>query len=124
MLLQNNIFGSSRYVDDILIVYNNSNTDKHKFPDSFNNATPTMKFTIEKEINITINYTVQKATENFYFNIDRKPTITGTIIPSDSCHPHEHNYVAIHYMVNRMNTHHLNKSNKVFECNIIKNYIQ
>ena len=77
-----------------------------------------MKFTIEKEINNTIKFldvAVQKVTENFYFNIYRKHTMTGTIIPSDSCHPSEHNYAAIHYVANRMNTYHLNKSNKVYE---------
>jgi len=45
--------------------------------------------------------------------------MTDIIIPSDSCHPHEHKYGAIQYMVNRMNTHLLNKSNKELECNII-----
>ena len=58
MLLISDIFGYSRYVDEILIVYNNSNTDIDKFLDSFNNATTTMKFTIDKEINNTINFTV------------------------------------------------------------------
>jgi len=47
--------------------------------------------------------------------MDQKHTMTGTIIPSDSCHPSEHNYAAIHYVANRMNTYHLNKSNKVYE---------
>jgi len=58
VLLISDIFGYSRYVDEILIVYNNSNTDIDKFLDSFNNATTTMKFTIDKEINNTINFTV------------------------------------------------------------------
>ena len=49
--------------------------------------------------------------------------MTDTIIPSDSRHPPEHKYAAIHYMVNKKNTDHLNKSNKELECNIIKQII-
>ena len=85
-----------------------------------------MKFTIEKEIKNTIYFldvTVQNATQNFSFNMYRKRTIIDTIIPSDSCHTPGHKYAAIHYMVNRMNTYQLNKSNKQLECNIIKQII-
>jgi len=56
MLFQNNILGYFRYVDDILIVYNVSTTDIDKVLNSFKNVTPTMKFTIEKEMKSTINF--------------------------------------------------------------------
>jgi len=126
VLLQNNILGYFQYVNDIPIVYNDPTTDIDKALDSFSNATPTVKFTMEKEIDNTINFldvTVQKRTESFSFNIYRKPTMTDTIIPSDSCHPPEHKYAAIQDMINRMNTYHLNKSNKQLGCNIIKQII-
>lgn len=48
------------------------------------------------------------------------PTTTGTIIPSDSCHPPEHKHDAIRYLVNRMNTYSLGDSNKEIEGNTIK----
>jgi len=48
ILLQNNNLGYFRYVDDILIVYNDSNTDIDKLLDYFNSAIPTMTFSIEK----------------------------------------------------------------------------
>ena len=48
-LPQHQITGYFRYVDDILIVYNNSNTDIHKVLDQFNSISPTLTFTIETE---------------------------------------------------------------------------
>jgi len=48
ILLQNNILGYFRYVDDILIVYNDHSTDTDKFLELFNNALPTMTFSIVK----------------------------------------------------------------------------
>jgi hypothetical protein len=37
-----------RYVDDILIIYDNKNTDINQTLNEFNNLQPTLKFTIEK----------------------------------------------------------------------------
>jgi len=118
MLFQNNFLGYFLYFDDILIVYNDSTTDIDKVLNSFKNAKTTMKFSIEEGMNNTINFfsvTAQKGEENFSLNINPKPTVTDTIIPSDSCHPHEHKYGAIQYMVNRINTYLLNKSNRKLE---------
>jgi len=90
-----------------LVVYNDSKTDTDEVLDYFNNKIPAMTFSIEKEIDNSINFldiTVHKSTENFSFSIYRKPTTTDTIIPNDSCHPPEHKHAAIHYMYNRMNS--------------------
>jgi len=111
------------YVDDILIVHNDSNTDVDKLLDFFNNAIPTMTFSIEKELDNSINFldiTIHMSVENFSFSIYRKPTTTGTIIPNDSCHPQEQKHAAILYMLDRMNNYQLNKSSKEQECNTIK----
>jgi len=123
VLLQNNILGYFRYVDDILIVYNGSNTDIDKLLLHFNNTIPTMTFSIEKESDNSINFldiTVHMDTESFSFSIYRKPTTTDIIIPNDSCHPPEHKHAAIRYMLNRMNNYQLNKSSKEQEYNTIK----
>jgi hypothetical protein len=42
----------------------------------------------------------------------RKPTITDTINPNDSCHPKEHKRAAIRCLANRMETYNLNATNK------------
>jgi len=123
ILSQNNILGCFRYADNILVVYNDSKTDIDKVLDNFNNAIPAMIFSIEKEIDNSINFldiTVHKSTENFSFSIYRKPTTTDTIIPNDSCHPPEHKHAAIHYMYDRMNSYQLSKSYKEQEYNIIR----
>jgi hypothetical protein len=51
-----------RYVDDILIIYNKPTTNINDVFNNFNNLMPTMKFTMEKEID-KINFlyiTIQK----------------------------------------------------------------
>ena len=43
-----NVVGYFRYVDDILIVYNEDITNNDTLLHQFNNLTPKLKFTIEK----------------------------------------------------------------------------
>jgi len=99
------IVGYFQYVDDI-IVQNKTTTNIFEVFNIFNNLTPTMKFTIEEEIdndNI-LDITTLKEAENLSFDIYRKPTKTDTIIPNDSCHPLEHKLAALSYLANRMET--------------------
>lgn len=122
-LILNNVLGYFRYGNDILIIYNESSTNTDTLLDCFNNAMPATTFSIEKEPDNSINFldiTVHKKARNFSFSIYQKPTTTDTIIPNDSCHPHEHKYAAIHYMVNRMNNYQLSRSSKEHESNIIR----
>ena len=101
ILVCNNITGYFRYVDDILIVYDKTITDKTEVFDSFNKIMPKMKFTIEKERENTINFldiTIEKEQDKLIFDIYRKPTTTDSIIPCDSCHPNEHKMTAVRYL--------------------------
>jgi hypothetical protein len=126
ILTDNNILGYFRYVDDILIVYNENHTDIHEVHTSFNNLAPTVRFTIEKETDNKINFldiTISKGENNFSCNIFRKPTATDVIIPNDSCHPPEQKQAAIRFLLNRMNTYHLEENNKRMELNIIRQII-
>jgi hypothetical protein len=123
VLTNNNIRGYFRYVDDILIIYNDDITDIDKVHGEFNNLAPTIKFSIEKEHNNKIDFldiTINKETEKFKYSIFRKPTTTDVIIPDDSCHPPEQKHAAIRYMLNRMNTYYLDDDNKRTELNTIK----
>ena len=56
ILIQHNVLGYFRYVDDILIIYKEDHTDIHHVLNLFNNASPTLSFTIEKENNNSINF--------------------------------------------------------------------
>jgi hypothetical protein len=123
ILTQNNILGYFRYIDDILISYNCVYTDIYKVFNPFNTLIPTIKFTMERETDIKINFlniTIQKERDNLSFHIFRKPTVTDTIIPRDACHPPEHKHAAIRHLINTMNTYDLNKYNKKAEHVTIK----
>jgi hypothetical protein len=76
----------------------------------FNNISPKLKFTIEKEIEHKIKFldiTINREPNKMSVNIYKKPAYTDFIIPNDSCHHREHKMAAIHYLYNRMNTYHL-----------------
>jgi hypothetical protein len=94
---------------------------------SFNNLSPSLKFTLELEENNKLDFldlTLTKTDTNISFNIHRKPTTTDVIIPRDSCHPQEHKLAAIRYLLNRANTYDLNPTNKQAEIDTIKTILQ
>jgi hypothetical protein len=54
--LKHHTIGYFRYVDDIVIVYKNGMTNIQDILDTFNKITPTMTFTMEEEVNNSINF--------------------------------------------------------------------
>jgi hypothetical protein len=77
ILIQNYIIGYFRYVDDILIIYNKSITNIHEAFKAFNIVTPNIKFTMEDEIDNSINFldiTIRKENNTLTTNVYRKPT--------------------------------------------------
>ena len=111
ILKTHNIVGYFRYVDDILVIYNNVKSNIHEVLDDFNQITPKLKFTIEEKIERKLNFldiTIRREQHHITTSIYRKPTTTDTIIPSDSCHPIEQKMTAIRYLCNRMHTYNLN----------------
>jgi hypothetical protein len=98
ILLHNITIGYFRYFDAILIVYNNTITNTQEVFDSFNDLTPSVIFTMGKELDNKFNFldiTIQKEHDTVTFSVYRKPTTTVSIIPNDSCHPQENKYAAI-----------------------------
>jgi len=72
VLIRNNILGYFRYVNDILTAYKGSITDIEEVLNSFSSLVPTMKFTMENEIDNIINFldiTIQKGIENLSFDV-------------------------------------------------------
>jgi len=110
LLIKHKVEGYFRYVDDILMMYKDDKTYIRKVLEDFNDLVPSLKFTLEKEQNNQINFldiTINKNQDGLSFEIYRKPTATDIIIPNDSCHPREHETVAIRYYCNRLETYKL-----------------
>jgi hypothetical protein len=126
ILTSNNILGYFRYVDDILIIYNNESTNIDAVLEQFNNITNNLHFTIEKENNNKLNFldiSIHRHPSKFEFGIYRKPTVTDHIIPNDSCHPPSHKFSAIRFLTNRMNTYPITPQNKDNEFATIKHIL-
>jgi hypothetical protein len=56
ILRSSRIAGYFRYVDDILIIYNEMHTDIEEFQKSFNNITTDLNFTLEREKDNKLNF--------------------------------------------------------------------
>ena len=123
LLLKHEVEGYFIYINDILILYKEDQTNIHNVLDYFNSVTPNMKFTLEKEENNKINFldiTIAKGHDSLLFEIYRKPTTTDVIIPNDSCHPSEHKTAAIGYSYNRMKSYKLTPESQQKERNMIQ----
>jgi hypothetical protein len=123
LLISHNVIGYFRYVDDILIIYNEDITNIDSLLHQFNNITPELKFTIEKETDRKLHFldiTITRGIEKFTIDIHRKPMYTDIIIPEDSCHPKEQKMAAIRYLYNRMNKYHLSPGNLEKENHVVQ----
>jgi hypothetical protein len=115
ILKKHQIIGYFRYVDDIFIIYNQNKTNIEETLTEFNKQTTSIKFTIEKEQKNSINFldlSIHRKRTKLEFGIYRKPTQIDTIIPNDSCHPHEHKAASINYLMNRVHTYPITNEEK------------
>jgi len=72
ILINFNIIGYFRYVDDLLIIYNEKKTNIEDLFYCFNNIAPKLKFTIEKETRGSTNFldlTIQREINSFSIDI-------------------------------------------------------
>jgi hypothetical protein len=123
LLINYRVTGYFRYVHDILIVYNEDITNIDSLLHQFNNITPKLKFTIEKETEYKLHFldiTITRGVEKFIIDSHRKPTYTDIIIPEGSCHPKEHKMATNRYLYNRMNKYHLAPNNLEKETRVIQ----
>lgn len=112
-----------RYVDDVLACFIGTERQLDQFLEFINNIHNNIKFTIEKEINSSINFldiTIKKSENKHDFSIYHKPTHTDTTIHNTSCHPIQHKLASFFSMIHRLVTLPLNKTNFQTELNIIK----
>ena len=115
---QYNIIYYGRYVDDIIVIYDNPTDTGNEILSKFNGIHNNIKFTIEKEEQNSINYLdikIQK--EKWYknyrlkFNIYRKPTTSKLSINYNSHHPIDHKLANFRCLLNRLNRIPFSKNN-------------
>jgi hypothetical protein len=124
ILAKYNVIAYHRYVDDILIVYNSDNINIEHLLSKFNGLHPDMQFTIEMETEIRLNFldiAVHRMQRKLQFGFYRKPTATDIMIHSQSCHPREHKWSGIAYLINRLRMYPI--ENELEENNIIEREI-
>jgi len=113
-------------VDDIFIIYNENITDIEHVLSSFNDITPSLNFTLEREQENKLNFldlSIIKTTDKISYDIYRKPSTSDIIIPKDSCHPTEQKPAAIRYFTNKINTYDLDYTRKQTETNTVKQIV-
>jgi hypothetical protein len=93
-LLENKaIIYYTRYVDDILIIYNTEHTSPEHICEQANKIHPNLKFTPTHEEDNTISFLdlqLPRRHKKLDINIYRKPTTTDTTLNYLSNHPTEH----------------------------------
>jgi hypothetical protein len=127
ILLKHKITGYFRYVDDILIVYNQQQTNIDKTIIEFNKQNNHIEFKVEKEHHNSVNFldlTIQRRNKKLEFEIYMKPTHIDIMIPNDSSHPYENKTSAIKYPINRVNTNPITKEAKKKQIAIIHNILR
>ena len=118
--------GYIRYVDDVLIICKEDQTNINEVLDQFNNITPGLNLKLEHEQNNKINVldlTISRDMKKISVNIYRKPATTEVITPRDSCYPIEQKLAAIRYFTNRIHTYSLDPENKQKEINTVKQIV-
>ena len=127
ILHNSKVEGYYRFVDDILIVYNENHTDTEEVQKSFNDIISGLNFTLEREEDKKLNFldlTITRTENGLSFDIFRKHTTTDSTNPHDPCHPLEQNMTAIRYYVNRIHTYSLDQAKRQKEMDIVKQIVK
>jgi hypothetical protein len=122
-----NILYYCRYVDDILILYNEEKSNIISILFEVNSIFPSLDFTCEMEDNNSLNFldiTIKKTNNHgLVFNMFRKPSATDTITNFRSNHPPEHKSLAVKYLTDRVQNYPLQKESKEKEWLIIRHIL-
>jgi hypothetical protein len=100
-----NILLYTRYVDDILIIYDTTRTLPHAINAHINQIHDNIKLNPTYENNMCINFldlTITRQQTNLEIDIHRKSTTTDNTINFLSNHPIEHKMAAFRYEISRM----------------------
>lgn len=94
-----------RYVDDTILLYNDTNSHRADILETFNGLHKSIVFTHEVETENSINFldiTLTNIEGKHGFDIYRKPTTTDVVIPRNSMHCDKYKMSFFHSMLNRM----------------------
>ncbi|XP_071050953.1 HEAT repeat-containing protein 1 homolog [Onthophagus taurus] len=120
-----NILLWRRYVDDVLIIWNNKDLDSiHSFYAYINGLHNDINFTMEIEEDNKLNFLDLTLTNNaklITFDIYRKPTQTDSVIPKNSYHHKNHKAAAFWAFIYRYYNTPLSKESRNKELDIIHN---
>jgi hypothetical protein len=94
----------TRYVDDILMIYNTKYTTPETIHQHINKTNPNLQFTPSHEHNSIsfLDLLLIRQPDKIETDIYQKPTTTDTTINYTSNHPNEHKMAAYCYLTNRM----------------------
>jgi hypothetical protein len=96
-----------RYVDGILIIYDQSKPDETTIYNTINNNDKNLEFKITGEENNTISYldlSINRNSNHIELGIHRKPTHMDIILHRSSNQPYDHKLAAFKYYINKMVT--------------------
>ena len=97
----------TRYVNDILIIYDQNKTNEQTILEKINKIDQNLQFKMSNEENNIMNYldiTIHRNNNNIDISIYRKPTGTDTTTQFSSNHLYEHKIAALKYYIHRMLT--------------------
>jgi hypothetical protein len=109
----------TRYVDDILIIYDSTKITNQQIIQQANTIHPDLIFDHTMECDKSNNFldvTIHHNNTTFDINIYRKPTTTDTTIHFNTNHPFEQKTAAFRFLQNRMHQLPLNQQQKQEEC--------
>jgi hypothetical protein len=101
------IFCYKRYVDDIIIIYDQNKINEIAITNVMNGINEQLEFKATAEINNSINYldrTINRNINKIELDIYRKPTNADITIQYTSNHPQDHKQAAFTFYINRMLT--------------------
>ena len=112
-----------RYVDDIFACFTGTERQLNNFHNRINKLHKNITFTLEKEIENSINFldlTITKINNKCSFKIFHKPTHTDMVIHNTSVHPYAHKLAAFRCYIHRLLNTPLSIEDYNSELNIIK----
>jgi len=113
----------TRYVDDILIIYDNNKITHEQITQQLNQIHTDLTFNPSQEVRNTVNFLdlqITRDTHSLHMNIYRKPTTTDTTIHHTLNHPNEHKTAAYRYYLTRLHSLPLNPEHKCTEWQTIQ----